>query len=74
MVDSLTNFQYSKEAKTEDAKFAELWSIWSMVYADHKEVGKVSVLDHETTMGKFAKRLPSPESRTKYVGAEEWED
>ena len=67
LVDSLTNFQYSKEAMTEDAKSAELWRIWSTVYADLEEVGKVSILDHEPTLAMFAKRLPSHESRTKYV-------
>ena len=58
LVNSLTNFQFSKEAKTEDAKFAELYKIWSTVYADLKDVDQVSVLDHEPLLAKFAKRLP----------------
>ena len=67
LVDSLTNFQFSKEAKTEEAKFTELYRSWTTVYGDLEEVGKVSVLDHEPTLARVAKRLPSHVSRTKYV-------
>ena len=63
----MTNFQLSKEAKTEEAKITELYKSWTTVYADLEEVGNVSVLDHERTLAKVAKRLPSHVSRTKYV-------
>ena len=53
--------------KTEVATFAEFYRIWSTVYADLKDVDKVSVLDHEPTLAKFAMRLPSHKSRTKYM-------
>ena len=59
-----SNFQFSKEANYEEAnyeeaKFAELYRSWSKVYADLVEVDKMSVLNHEPTLAKFAKRLPS---------------
>ena len=38
-----------------------------MVHADLVEVGRESVLNQEPTLAKFAQRLPSHESRTKYV-------
>ena len=62
-IEILTGFQFSKEAKTEDTKFAKLYRIWSQVLADLTEVGKVSALDHEPTLAKFARRLPSHASR-----------
>ena len=64
LVDS---FQFSKDAKTEEAKFTELYRSWTMVYSDLEEVGKVSVLDHEPTLAKVAKSFPSHVSQTKYV-------
>ena len=67
LVDSLTNFQFSKDAKTEEAKFTELYRSWTMVYADLEEEGFVSVLDNEQTLAKVAKRLSSHVSRTKYM-------
>ena len=67
LVESLVEFQYSKEGKTEDAKFAELWRFWTTVHADIVEVERESVLNHEPTLARFAQRLPSHESRAKYV-------
>ena len=67
LIKDLMNFQFSKQARTEDAKFAELFRVWTQVLADLAEVGRTSVLDHELTLTEFAKRLPSSASRTKYV-------
>ena len=67
LIEALTSFHISKEAKTEDAKFAELYRIWTQMLADLSEVGKISALDHEPTLAKFARRLPNHASRTKYV-------
>ena len=65
LIKYLTNFQFSKEAKTEDAKFAELYRVWQQVLADLVEVGRIDILKHEPTLSKFASRLPSNASRTK---------
>ena len=67
LIEDLTSFQFSKEAKTEDAKFAELYRVWQQVLADLVEVGRADILDHEPTLSKFGSRLPSNASRTKYV-------
>ena len=40
LIKDLTSFQFSKEAKTEDAKFAELYRVWQQVLADLVEVGR----------------------------------
>ena len=53
LIEDLTSFQFSKEAKTEDTKFTELYRIWKQVLADLAE----------PTLSKFAKRLPSSASR-----------
>ena len=53
LIKDLTSFQFSKQAKTEDAKFAELFRVWTQVLADLAEVGKTNVLDHEPTLSKF---------------------
>ena len=55
LIEDLTSFQFSKEAKTEDAKFAELYRIWQQVIANLVEVGRTDILDHEPTLSKFAK-------------------
>ena len=67
LITDLTNFQFTKEARTEDAKFTELYRIWHQVNADLSEVGKVSVLNHEPTLSKFASRLSSQAFSLKYV-------
>ena len=67
LIEDLTSFQFIKEAMTEDAKFAELYRVWQQVLADLSEVGKVSLLDHESALSKFTRRLPSQASRIKYV-------
>ena len=67
LIEDLTDFHFTKEARTEDAKFTELYRVWQQVNAEFSEMGKVSVLNHEPTLSKFASRLPSQASRLKCV-------
>ena len=65
LIEDLTSFQFSMEAKTENAKFAELYRVLQQVLANLVKVGRTDILDHKPTLSKFASRLPSNASRTK---------
>ena len=67
LIDSLTQFQFSREAKTESQRFTELHRKWQEVYSDLTEIDKVKVLDHEPTLAKIGQKLPSNTSRGEYV-------
>ena len=67
VVDSLINFSFSSQAKTESAKFIELHCKWNEVYANLEEINKTDVLNHEPTLMRISKKLPSEMSRDKYV-------
>ena len=66
-VNSLVDFKYSAEAKSQSAKFRELYRKWQEVVSDLEEVGKLSVLDHEPTVWAVAKKLPSTDSQQQFV-------
>jgi hypothetical protein len=67
LIYGLQQFKYSRAARTEGEQFRELSREWTKVYSDLEEVGKLSALDHEPTLGNIAGMLPSLESRNGYV-------
>merc|ERR1711942_386006 len=66
-IDYLHNFQYSKAATSESAKFNELYRCWSTVYSDLSKVGQLEALNHAPTLQKFVGKLPSKASRRRYI-------
>ena len=66
-VHTLTTFKFPSQSKTESLQFRDLYRKWQEVVADLEEVGRLSVLDHEPTIWSVAKRLPSAQSRVKFV-------
>ena len=66
LIMGLQRFDFSKAARTESAKFKELFREWSKVYNDLEQVDKLSVLNHEPTLCNIGKMLPSSESKTRY--------
>ena len=66
LINGLHNFKFSTKAKTESARFAELDREWTKVYYDLEEVDKLSALDHEPTLARFAHKLPSVEAKKAY--------
>ena len=66
LINGLHNFKFSNKAKSESARFAELDREWTKVYYDLEEVDKLSALDHEPTLARFAHKLPSDETKKAY--------
>ena len=66
LINGLHNFKFSNKAKSESARFAELDREWTKVYYDLEEVDKLSALDHEPTLARFAHKLPSDEAKKAY--------
>ena len=66
-IDYLHNFQYSKAATSESAKFNELYRCWSTVYSDLSKVGQLEALNHAPTLQKFLSKLPSKASGRRYI-------
>ena len=69
-VDYLHNFQYSKSATTEAAKFKELHRCWSTVYSDLANVDQLQILNHTPTLKGFIGKLPSKASLDRYITME----
>ena len=69
LTQSLTEFKFSKEAKTDSKKFGEFYAKWREVYVDLEELDKVSALDHEPTLMTLVGKLPGEASRQRYVEA-----
>ena len=67
LIMGLQRFNFSKAARTESAKFRELFREWSKVYNDLEQVDKLSVLDHEPTLCNIAKMFPSSNSKMRYA-------
>jgi hypothetical protein len=67
LVGGLQKFTYSKQAKTDSARFAELHREWTKVYNDLEEVDKLSTLDHEPTLSNIATSLPGDGPKMEYV-------
>ena len=63
----LHNFQYSKNATTEAAKFKELHRCWSTVYSDLANVDQLEILNHAPTLKTFIGKLPSKASLDRYI-------
>ncbi|WP_416879624.1 hypothetical protein, partial [Litorimonas sp.] len=57
----------SKNAHTEPDIFLEFHRAWRKAENDLIELGKLNVLDHEPTISKMVKKLPSRDSRKRYV-------
>ncbi|WP_416879661.1 hypothetical protein, partial [Litorimonas sp.] len=63
----LEAFKFTKNARNEPDKFLELHRAWRKAENDLTEIGKLNVLDHEPTIDKMVKKLPSKDSRKRYV-------
>ena len=63
----LHNFQYSKNATTEAAKFKELHRCWSTVYSDLANVDQLEILNHAPTLKTFIGKLPSKANLDRYI-------
>ena len=69
-VDYLHNFQCSKSATTEAAKFKELHRCWSTVYSDLSNVDQLQILNHTPTLKGFIRKLPSKTCLDRYIAME----
>ena len=63
----LHNFQCSKNATTEAAKFKELHRCWSTVYSDLANMDQLEILNHAPTLKTFISKLPSKASLDRYI-------
>ena len=58
-IDYLHNFQCSRTATTEAAKFKELYRCWSDVHSDLTKVNQLDALNHIPTLKAFLTKLPN---------------
>ena len=66
LIQEVTNFKPSAEARTESDQFLEFHKKWSQVKADLTEVNQVGLLDYGPTLSILEKILPAA-SKDKYV-------
>ena len=59
LVKQLNRFQYSKAARSDSAKFQELYNEWNRVVQDLREYGKEEVLNSEPILDNIARKLPA---------------
>ena len=69
-VDYLHNFQCSKSATTEAAKFKDLHRCWSTVYSDLANVDQLQILNHAPMLKGFIGKLPSKACLDRYIAME----
>ena len=65
-IDYLHNFQCSRTATTEAAKFKELYRCWSDVHSDLTKVNQLDALNHIPTLKTFLTKLPN-RSMDRYI-------
>ena len=67
IVNELYDFKISRNAKSEPEQFMELYRGWTKAVNDLIELNNLRALEHEPTLDKIIKKLPSPEARARYV-------
>ena len=67
LVNSLESFQFTKAARTDSERFLELYRAWTSVYNDLLYSGEAAVLNHDPTLDKFAKKLPSQDGKLRWI-------
>ena len=64
----MEGFQITKAARTESERFLELYRAWTSVYNDLLYSIEAAVLHHGPTLDKIAKKLPSQEGKSRWIG------
>ncbi|WP_416879665.1 C2HC-type zinc finger protein, partial [Litorimonas sp.] len=67
IISELEQHKPSKNARSEPDQFLEFSRAWRKAENDLIEIGKITVLDHEPTITKMIQKLPSKDSRKRYV-------
>ena len=66
-VNSLSHLAFSNSARTVPEKFRELYLCYKQVRSDLVEVDRLEVLNHEPTLWSVIKKLPSQDSKNRFV-------